>query len=279
MFVQRLAFVRSTREEIADPITRLAGTKPGAKEYIDGDQDRQQAESGELKAAGGMMEVLYAAIPDDPKNPGVLTLYRGIRAPIGGAGSLTDPKSIRTPEDIRKVAQPLLTGVLYLGFEFAPPDSEKADALGAVTTWDSTRGLLEPGVGPTKFPFSRGPESLEDPRDDISPRSLVVTFVFERTGKENESGSLTADLSESARSAEVDSTVFANTSAEDYIKVSTEWMAFTNRSAYEFSGMTRGQRNTVARPHKAGAVVRTGYTVRRTITIPAYREDYNAGLR
>lgn len=290
-YAQRLAFVRSTREELADPLTRQAGTKPGAEAMIDGRDDIEEAEKGELRAAGGMMEVLYLAVPDAPvertdgtgtsavENPGVLTLYRATRSPIGGEGSLLDPDTVKTPADIRKIGVPFLTGVLHFGVEFMAPDSQAAGGMAPVRTWDSTRGILKPGAGLREFPFARGPESLNDPRDDISPRSLVVTFVFERTGRENEETFLVDPLPASLRSMSVGSTVFANTSEESFVKVGTEWISWSNREVSRFTGLTRGERATVAVNHRAGEVVRSGFVVRRTIPIPAHREDYNSGLR
>ena len=270
---QRLAFVRSTREELANPITRNAGTKPGATGIIDGENDFEQSAAGELRAAGGLMEVLYIAIPDDPNDPGVLTLYRAIRMPVGGPGSLLDPRTVRTMADVRQLADPLIAGVLHFGVEFAPPATEGVAPV--LTTWDSTRGILKRGNGLNEFPLGKGPESLDDPRDDISPRAVIVTFSFERTGRENEEAFLEGYLSEGARAVPVDSTVFANTSEDPFIKVGTEWMGYGGRNPTEFTGVSRGERGTFAVAHKAGEQVRAGYTIRRTITIPAYREDYN----
>jgi prepilin-type N-terminal cleavage/methylation domain-containing protein len=273
---QRLAFVRSTREELADPVTRLAGTNPAATQVIDGKNDYDEAKAGELRAAGGMMEVLYIAIPDDPENdPGLLTLYRATRMPVGGSGSLLDPQTVRSMDDVRRVAEPFVAGVLYFGVEFSTPEGSSVG--GTIRTWDSTRGILERGKKMNQFPFGKGPESLDDPRDDISPRTVIVTFVFGRTGGEEEAIYLDGGLSESATSVRVSSTAFANRSEEPYIKVGTEWMSWATRTRTEFKGLSRGQRGTfpVAQGMSDDVIVRAGYTVRRTITIPAYREDYN----
>jgi hypothetical protein len=146
-----------------------------------------------------------------------------------------------------------------------------------VLTWDSTRGVLAQGRSPARneFPFSRGPESLEDPRDDISPRSLQVTFAFTRSGREGVEGQLMQDLDEGGRKAVVDNTAFAAGAAQDYIKIGTEWMGFSGRSDDTFTIASRGARGTVAGPHERGALVHCGATVVRTIMIPSYREDWN----
>ena len=192
LWAQRLVFVRSTDSEASDPIARLAGSKPGSKDYATGRNDRDAAEAGTMKAPGGAMEVMYMAVPVDEDDPGIMTLYRGIRMPPGGKGSLFDAK-IGNLDDLKAVAEPLLTGVLYFGVTFWAPSTKRWDtdfgrpsSAGPSLSWDSTRGALPMGLRPNEFYYFNGKESLTDPRDDISPRMLRVTFVFERTGRDQE---------------------------------------------------------------------------------------------
>jgi hypothetical protein len=218
---------------------------------------------------------------DDPLDPGVLTLYRGTRAPVGGKGSLFD---IKTPAAVRTVAQPLIRGVLHFGVSFWTPRSTSWDtgygASGADApslTWDSTRGILRGGRNAisNEFAFARGEESLNDPRDDISPRSLQVTFVFQRTGRENKDAMLMLNVDDSSKKVTVDNSAFATSASLNYIKLDSEWMAFSGRGDEIFSIAARGARGTVAASHDRGATVRAGATVIRTIMIPSYREDWN----
>lgn len=278
---QRLVFVRSNNREGSDSVARLSGTKPGADEYMDGDKDVEQAEAGTLRALRGMEEVLYIALPDDPLNPGLLTLYRGTRAPPGGPGTLFD---VKTPAQIKAVAQPLLKGVLFFGVSFWTPLSTewtttdgKSGGESPVSTWDSTRGVLRKGRNPAQneFPFARGEKSLEDPRDDISPRSLRVTFVFKRTGRESVEGQLMRALDESGTKATVDNTAFVAGAPLDFLKIGTEWMSFSARTDDVFSISSRGARGTIPASHERGDMVHCGASVIRTIMIPSYREDWN----
>jgi hypothetical protein len=278
---QRLVFVRSNSREGSDPVARMSGTKPGADAYLDGTKDVEEAEAGTLRALRGMEEVLYIALPDDPANPAVLTLYRGTRSPPGGRGTLFDAK---TPAQIKGAAQPLLKGVLHFGVAFWTPRSTdwnsndaRTDGNSPVVTWDSTRGVLQKGRNPgrNEFPFARGPKSLNDPRDDISPRSLRVSFVFKRTGRESFEGQLMQDLNEGGRKATVDNTGFAAGAALDFIKIGTEWMTFSSRTDEVFSLSSRGARGTIPSAHERGDMVHCGASVVRTIIIPSYREDWN----
>jgi hypothetical protein len=288
-WAQRIAFVRSTEHEAADPIFREAGSTPGPTEYVDGKNDREAAEAGKLRAPGGYMEVLYMAIPDDPLDPGVLTLYRAERAPPGGPGSLLDPDTIKKPEDMREIGLPLLTGVLHLNVLFWSSRTTSWDSEfgrprmdGPTLCWDSTRGILPAGLRVNEFPFFRSKDSLKDPRDDISPRRVKVTFVYQRTARRvEEEAQLTSAISESDKRVPVTGTEFANTSVEPFIKVGTEWMQWSNRTSTDFTILSRGVRGTAAVPHdpagrkKIVETARCGYTVDRVIEIPSHRETRN----
>jgi len=278
---QRLVFVRSNSREGSDSVARMSGSKPGADAYMDGKGDVEEAEAGSLRALRGMEEVLYIALPDDPGNPGLLSLYRATRSPPGGEGTLFDARSAAS---IKAVAQPLLKGVLHFGVAFWTPRSTTWDTSysgvggGApILTWDSTRGVLPAGRNPgrNEFPYARGKKSFDDPRDDISPRSLRVTFVFQRTGRDGDEGMLMRDLDESGRSAVVDNSSFAAGAALDFIKIGPEWMSFASRTDEAFSLSSRGARGTVSGSHERGGRVRAGASVVRTIMIPSYREDWN----
>ncbi len=280
MWAQRLAFVRSTEEEAADRVTRAAGTKAGAQAFLDGRNDGPEAAAGRLRAPGGMQEVLYMAVPEDPRDPGLLTLYRGIRSPVGGPGSLLDPKTVRSAADLKKVAQPLLAGVLHFEVRFWTsrtkswqPDSVVPSEDGPALSWDSTRGILPPGLRPNRFPFARGPASLADPRDDISPRAVRVQVVFEPTGTDVRIARLLEPVDERQTRVEVDTPEIASLTDDRAIKVGAEWMSYSSILGTTFSIVNRGFRGTEATRHAAGERVRVGTRVEREIRIPAFRED------
>jgi len=285
LWVQRLVFVRSTRDETADPVSRLAGSKPGSKDRATGTGDGDAAKAGTLMAPGGEVEVMYMAVPTDAVDPGVMTLFRATRSPPGGtkkSPSLFDVK-IRNLEDIQAIAEPLATGVLYFGVRFWSSETKRWDSdfsrpssAGPLLSWDSTRGVLPPGLMPNEFFFSLGKASLTDPRDDVSPRMIKVAFVFERIGREKERAELIEAIDDGARKVPVSDTAFAVTSKEYlYLKVGTEWMSYSNVGEDGFRVIRRGVRGTVAMSHKEGEFVRAGYTVERVVELPSFRDDFN----
>lgn len=303
---QRVAFVRTTNADFTDPVARMGGAKADAAAYYDGRDDKAEADRGDLLALGGLEEVLYMAVPEGaapvdalpgaggaaqaavaPPDPGLMTLYRAVRSPVGGPGSLLDPATVKSIDDLKKVAQPFITGVLYFGARFwsarttsweALPTAGGADAPSG--TWDSTRGILNRGTGFNEFLLAKGPESLPDPRDDVSPRMARVTLVFERTGRAGEGDYLYAGMDETAKRVLVGkSTNFATGSSLQYVKVGTEWMAYSGRGDDSFDVRERGAWGTVATSHRPGERVRTGSAVERTIMIPNYREDWSRDFR
>ena len=279
---QRFVFVRATNREASDPLARQAGTRAGADAYLDGKDDREEAAAGKLKALGGMEEVMYVALPDDAKDPGLLTLYRATRSPPGGAGTLFD---VKKPEAIRKVAQPLLKGVLHFGVRFWTASTtgwdESTGSFGGsspLATWDSTRGALTPGKNPerSEFLLGRGPESFRDPRDDISPRAVRATFAFQRTGRDGKEAGLLSPMDASVKKVDVANTDFAAGALLPFVKVGTEWMSVAEREPDAFKIVARGRWLTTGVAHTTGEAVRAAHGISRTITIPNYREDWDS---
>jgi hypothetical protein len=274
---QRLVFVRSTTSEAADPLGRQAGMKSGADAYIDGKDDLAEAKDGKLRAPGGMQEISYMTLAGS--EPGVLSLYRAARSPVGGTGSLFD---VKKAEEMMKAGQPLLAGVLHFSVKFWTPQTTSWDVSnlsGDVTapslTWDSTRAILPAGFGMKGFPLALGEGSLMDPRDDVSPRMVRVTIIYERTGRQNLVGYLQEAINDGSKKLKVNSTGFANTSDLKYVKVGTEWMRYSGLTSTAISIVRRGVWGTMAVAHKAGEKVRAGYVVERSIMIPSYRENWN----
>ena len=302
-YAQRFAFVRSTLSETSDVVARLGGTTAGPDAYLDGRNDAKEAESGRLRPLGGQMAVLWMATPERPKrsaterdpdqpgavpgkpvivqDPGLLTIYRASQSPLGSKKSLLDRETVRSPEDLEKVALPLLADVLHFGVRFWTPKTRswfeeggRPSSDGPSLSWDSTRGILGRGLRPNEFPYALGEISLTDPRDDISPRSIRVTFVFARTGRDEDVGTVLEPFDENARTLRVATTAFANTSVQPYLKIGTEWVQYDSRSSASFSVSARGVRGTVPVPHEVGEKIYAGYVVERTIMIPCYREDW-----
>lgn len=326
---QRLSFVRSVSGEGADPVLRAAGSRAGATASVDGEDDAKEAAEGELRPAGGKQEVTYVVIPwkttregkpvppaspgapPIPDEPGLMTLYRGVRMPLGGGPRSLLPLEpipeagakrkegarigVTTREQASEHLRPILTSVLHLSYGFVSrhvrPDAARlvvggrlADEVapdpkggGLSPNWDSTRGIQPRGVGPLQFFLGRGPESLADPVDDVFPRRVRVTLVVDRIGNDAARGDLARTIGIDDTVIPVDSTRFApgGDPAGKFIKIGREWIQWADRNDREFIVEKRGARGTKKETHEAGEIVRAGATLVREYDVPAYREDWN----
>jgi type II secretory pathway component PulJ len=172
---QRLRFVRTVSGETADAVLREAGRYVLTHDpaVYDGRKDSSDASLGILSAPAGLMEVFYMM---DPR-PGERNIWRAVRSPIGGSGSLfvnrnveeegaprlaeknpaasanlakgKDEKEAAPPPAepersfLSDFAVPLASDVLYLGFRFRTP---------ATTTWREVPALKAPKPGEESGP-------------------------------------------------------------------------------------------------------------------------------
>jgi len=305
----RLCFVRSVKGESSDPVLRSSGTKAGATGVIDGEEDAREAEDGDLRAPGGKQEVCWLFVPA-PKDgdPGVGTLYRGVRMPVGGGPASflpAEPPADRRTADSRlgvtsraeaeAKLRPVVTAVLHVSFRFFSRHVTEAagrlvegDRLvedippvkgggGLSPTWDSTRGLLPAGQGPDQFFLAKGPASLMDPVDDVFPRRVRVILVLDRVGNDAATADLARDVGPQDKSIPVDGTRFApgGDPVTAFVKIDEEWIQWSARDARTFTVEKRGARGTRAASHSAGSAVRAGATLVRDFEIPSFREDWN----
>jgi prepilin-type N-terminal cleavage/methylation domain-containing protein len=300
--IQRLFFTRLIPREATTPLTRAAGTTTDGKALLDQTDDFTDSDEGKLRATGGLMEVFWTALPDDPDDPALMTLYRGFVSPIGGEtsmfprGAASDPsvaeleKGPTTGQRIRAAARPVQKGVLHFGVQFwsrttntwdekTPPRSG-----GPLDTWDSTRGILPRLVGGDRFDgfvYAKDFDSIEDPTDDTYPRRMRVTLVVEQLGNPAAAGFLVGDLSTDASFIDVADARFvpASDTQERFVKIGAEWIKFTGVEGNSLLGCTRGVRGTRAQAHSAGARVHHGRTVVREYSIATFRDTYSDQLK
>lgn len=318
VWTPRLSFVRSIQGEAADPVLRAAGSRPGAPESIDGRDDNLESLKRDHRAAGGKQEVAWFVVPGNPKldaDPGVMTVYRGTRAPVGGKNPLCPTVNLadaRKDDEHAGIAnslqaqerlRPVMRGVLHLDFRFwsrhvradqarlvvggrlADEAQPQKGGGGLSPTWDSTRGILPAGVLPDQFFLGKGasPEAreavLEDPIDDVFPSRVRVTLVVEPLGSDAKTAELAEPVSASddAPTIHVEDTRFASGAdpAGKFVKVGTEWFQWTEKTPRTFVVERRACRGTRKQSHPAGAKVRAGATLVREFVIPASREDWN----
>jgi hypothetical protein len=259
---QRLRLVRTISGETAHPVLRHAGRRLAVKSpaVYDGRSDAEEASAGLLAPPGGTMEVFYAL---DPREDASI-LWRGVRAPIGGAGSLFHQRTIEEgPEaaeeksrllgpaadrpgepdpyggvPFRDAARPLTSGVMFLGFSFWGPTTNTWDPLakplaapragqrsGPLTWWDSTRAILDRPGGPEELAFRRRADSLGDPTDDVFPEMAEVTLVLE--GDDDPLGvRLAADLDAKGTRIELSRPLPLPDDPRDrFVRIGSEWIA------------------------------------------------------
>ena len=109
---QRLRFVRTVGGAISPYAQKEAGALLGADRDLDLVDDHYEARMGALRATGGLCELAYV-MDNDPASTKV---YRGLRAPVGGAGTFFVDSNL-TPGTGSSLIE-FADGVLYLGFHF-----------------------------------------------------------------------------------------------------------------------------------------------------------------
>jgi len=265
--------------ELQHPHLRYAGTtaKPELS-WTGGDPGAEQR--GKVAPPSGMMEVAYALIHDEDDPDGVMTLYRGVRAPAHAPGGFFDGAAAALDDDwVRKNLKPVAKGVLGLwilcyGQETA--DWQEQDSLdgrrvkdGSLAVWDSTRGILPK----RDFPLARGPASRGDSRDDVYPRRVRVLVHVARSWSPE--ARLVEGLAADGHALVLnDPRAFPPDVEEERhcVKVGWEWLRLEGVDG-SFADVTRGVRGTAARAgaHVAGMDVFVGRLFRKTLEFPVRR--------
>ena len=282
-----VGFVRSNAREGEDPFLRNAGSTPAGTGVDLRAYDPAAVESGatgNLLATGGLQEIVYVAIPEDPDMPGMLTLFRLFRAPAGGPKSLlqmvgTTPVNFDSIEKIRTAGRPVLDGVLHFGATFrnvfatswsdggANKFVDGSPYVGAV--WDSTR------ANNPIFQTSLAGKSLAEVKDDVFPAMVRIdlTLAVEGPYGFNRGEALVAlpvSLDERRVTLTDVEPLFRPGPAERYIKVDAEWMLVT-AEATDFAEkritVGRGKRLTKAVEHRVDEPVYFGYPVSTDVTL------------
>lgn len=181
-------------------------------------------------------------------------------------GSESFPASV-----VPHVTEVVATGLLHIEFALWSPRSiswgQQPASGGPEYVWDSARAgrLLDPE---NEFPrhevfgLDLGEYSLRDTRDDVFPRWIRVTLCVARNVHEPPEAFLLDALEADTKTLRLTSVdQLPKTSESRYLKIGSEWVKYDSVRGNVLSGIQRGRRNTLARPHKAGSPVRAGRTV------------------
>jgi hypothetical protein len=286
------AFVMATADEWQDPLLRrelVAGT--AAKEYVPTEVNQAAGNDAAFLPPGGLMEVCWIAVPEDPEQPGILTLRRGYRAPIGGADSLLDPANVDSIPEIQRRCPVVERGVLHFGvlWRNAFATSWEVGGSGNVSdtdplvdsTWDSTRGIDK------TFRLFRAPESLGDPSDDRFPSAVRVEVVLASATQRGFAPEtrLREGVDDTTSKVVVLDTgpLFALRGAPEgedrWLKVDFEWMRYrlSPENPVPSTGdvvVTRAQRAAKGAPHEAMAPVYVGTWYRQELRLRMSRDAF-----
>ena len=297
-----VSFVRSMQGlgEI-DVYSRRAGTNPKGDAYIDGTNDEEEFKNNMHRPTGGEIEVLWIWLPDGDE-PGLGTVYRAYRSPIGGKGTLLDPKNYADRGALMRIIKPqpvfqdVLMFDLYFWTQFTTTweyqngdprvttriiGSDDAGAAaagpqpcGPSRTWDSTRGIQV--AGPNAFRLHKTAKSANYAADDIWPRAVRIEFALKEMQSE-----LKSPLAASAPSFSVHDANFATGMGMIYnlmFKVGPEWVRVHERDTRDpdtFILAGRGRRGTVAVNHAEETPVYFGRIYDVTVRMPTFRDDNN----
>lgn len=287
-----VGFTRTNARESEDPQLREAGSTAGSAGVEMRAYEPATVDSGvvgDMLVPGGLLEVVWIAVPEDPERPGILTLYRLFRAPAGGPKSILDPKAFDALSKVRALGRPAQQGVLDFRVTFRNVFATTWDTGGMRAgrvpdgepyvgdTWDSTRALDE------KCPLYRSRDSLADVRDDVFPSMARIELTLATPGAYGFTRGDTS-LLESVAGADGTHVTLAEPRlllrpgpSERWFKVDAEWMETTyeqvNLEEHRVAAR-RGQRGTVARDHAADAPVYVGTSVATDVSIVVFKDKY-----
>jgi hypothetical protein len=271
-----LRFVRTPPQgEARHPTLRTSGTVARPETAYTG-RDPGPDLRGKIEPASGLMEVCYAVVQDPELDVGVLTLYRGERAPAFKAGATFFDPEVVEPDAawVRANLTPVASGILALRFfcraEASIPWDEEAVLNGAAVSngvyggWDSTRAIAPASI----FPHHIGAASLGEPRDDVFPSDVRTTLIVGRPGRPD------ARIGRRFGSGGTDLTVdrperLPRATDEDrVVKVGTEWVEVKANETWGASVARERRRSSAAAMVEVGAPVYVGKTFRLTTPLP-----------
>lgn len=280
-----LAFVISTGAEGQDPRLRAAGDAPlagsTARPFVKTEVDKAAPGTVYL-ATGGLMEVCWIAVPLDPLHPGVLSLFRAYRTPVGGTDSLLDPNNYDSITKIKARFDLRHEGVIHFAVTWRRATASNWDETSAQGSgddtpyvgpvWDSTRAL------DSKWALYRGAPSLADPSDDLFPQYVRLDATVAAPGPlgygRGDTRLQVAVGTDEVRLplAALDALVTRG-GPERYLKIDGEWMKYDPaRIDIDLREVTveRGKRGTPKSGHEADSEVFVGQPSSEVIRLPVF---------
>jgi hypothetical protein len=220
----------------------------------------------------------------DARYPGLLSVFRGYRAPVGGADSLLDPANFDSITKIRAKFDLRHEGVLHFAVTWRRVTAD---------SWDMSRGAGEdtPYVGPVwdstralagkDWPLHKGPASLADPSDDWFPQYVRLEATVAPAGFQGY-GRGEVRLAASVVSEDLRLTLDVlqpllgpGPPTPRWIKVDHEWMVYDARRVdidKREVPVERGQRGTTKAAHSESADAYVGQSATEVLRLPVWRD-------
>jgi len=290
--------LRSTvRAERHEEERLLSATfRDAAEAIVGGDPDQLLGVIQQMirrRGLKGRAVMLFLPWPEGDKEGAYFELRRGLFLPDEALGfreaegaRLMDVERLGGPRFPAKYVpgqtEVVATGLLHISYRLASQYTEDwrdgPEAAGPETVWDSARRgwLLDSEVENHRFSLDLGEISAKDSTDDVYPRYIELTVV---------AGGSSQDLPESQLAADVgagDKTiVLVNVDRlppnihENYLKIGSEWVRFSELRGRTLRGVRRGQRGTRARNHGSRTGVRAGRTEVMMVRILHGRDSWN----
>ena len=153
----------------------------------------------------------------------------------------------------------------------------RSGGAGAERIWDSARaGWLVDAASGGQFAFDRGPQSANDPTDDIQPHAILVRCVVAQPANLAAEGLLDGFLPATDLSLRLhDGSRFPGANGGGFVKIGGEWMHYDELDGDVLRGLRRGQRGTKAIDHESGVRLQVGREVEFVVPVPHSKDHWH----
>ena len=232
----------------------------------------------------GRGEMLLLAWPEGDAEGAYLDLRRGFFLP----GELMNQRFFGADginaKRVQAETEVVATGLLYMSYRFGSQLTtnwiDAPSAGGPELSWDSSRrGWLsgaDADFESENFSLDLGGPSATDSTDDVFPRYIELTLVAGMSSQSLPDSQLATGVSESDTNILlINMDRLPDPIQDNYLKIGSEWVKFSEAYGNELRGVRRGRRGTSAQSHDPGTGVRAGKTQIIMIPIAHARDSWN----
>ena len=249
-----LRLVRRLPQECLRPVLRQAGVHPisaGALEYY----QEPPVNPDKLRATGGLAEVMYVMLPTKDG----MELWRGVRAPIGGSGSLFQDNNLDSPNKVYAAGHRIASELLHLQLQWSGDISSQPSEI-----WDSSL------VRNPKFVLYQS-KTVTPP---VWPMKVQINLILR--GAHTASAILAKEITMDETTFSLrESRAVADKPLEKYVlMIESECIAYGEYSGGRLTAVQRGLYGTMPQSHPAGTKVYGGRCFTVTVSLPSHQSDW-----